>query len=56
MELKDAPKSVQLAVDLIYLFETNHIDPNTVLEALEIVRVDYEKNEIIKPLTKHLTT
>ena len=43
MELKDAPKSVQLAVDLIYLFETNHIDPNTVLEALEIVRVDYEK-------------
>ena len=27
MELKDAPKSVQLAVDLIYLFETNHIDP-----------------------------
>lgn len=43
MDLKDAPKSIQLAVDLIYLLESNHVDPQTVLEALDIVRQDYEK-------------
>lgn len=45
MDLKDAPKAVQLAVDLIYLLESHHIDPQTVLEALDIVRQDYEKKE-----------
>lgn len=43
MSLKEAPESVQLAVDLIYLLESHHIDPKTALEALEIVRQDYEK-------------
>ncbi|AYY79581.1 MULTISPECIES: pleiotropic regulatory protein RsmS [Proteus] len=42
MSLKEAPESVQLAVDLIYLLESHHIDPKTALEALEIVRQDYE--------------
>ncbi|HCH50103.1 MAG TPA: DUF2496 domain-containing protein [Proteus sp.] len=43
MNLKDAPESVQLAVDLIYLLESNQVDPKTVLEALDIIRQDYEK-------------
>ncbi|WP_260282260.1 pleiotropic regulatory protein RsmS [Proteus terrae] len=43
MSLKEAPESVQLAVDLIYLLESHHIDPKTALKALEIVRQDYEK-------------
>lgn len=43
INLTDAPKSIQLAVDLIYLLETHQVDPKTVLEALEIVKNDYEK-------------
>ncbi|WP_084887378.1 pleiotropic regulatory protein RsmS [Vibrio sp. qd031] len=38
--LQSAPKDVQLAVDLIYLFESNHIDPSTALSALEMVKTD----------------
>ena len=41
MSLKEAPESVQLAVELIYLLESHHIDPKTPLEALDIVRQDY---------------
>ena len=43
MDLKEAPKSVQLAVDIIYLLESNQVDPQTVLDALKIIRQDYEK-------------
>lgn len=52
MELQDAPESVQLAVDLIYLLETNEIEPHIVLEALEIVRQDYEQKSHLKTMSK----
>jgi hypothetical protein len=38
--LQSAPKDVQLAVDLIYLLESNNIDPATALSALEMVNAD----------------
>ncbi|QUJ66573.1 pleiotropic regulatory protein RsmS [Photobacterium sp. GJ3] len=40
--LADAPKEVQLAVDLIYLLETNGIAPELALAALEIVQADLQ--------------
>ncbi|WP_339386442.1 pleiotropic regulatory protein RsmS [Vibrio caribbeanicus] len=39
-ELKDAPNDIKLAVDLIYLLETNEVDPETALKALKIVEAD----------------
>lgn len=41
--LDNAPQEIKLAVDLIYLLETNNIDPGTALKALEIVREDLER-------------
>ncbi len=41
--LEDAPEEIKLAVDLIYLLETNEIDPETALKAIEIVKSDLEK-------------
>lgn len=38
--LSQAPLHVQLAVDLIYLLESNNVDPGTALEALKIVEQD----------------
>lgn len=38
--LENAPKEIQLAVDLIYLLETNEIAPDIALKALEIVKQD----------------
>lgn len=38
--LKDAPEHVQLAVDLIMLFESNNINTDTAIKALEIVQND----------------
>ncbi|MCG3862563.1 MULTISPECIES: pleiotropic regulatory protein RsmS [unclassified Photobacterium] len=40
--LENAPEEIKLAVDLIYLLESNEIAPNIVLAALEIVRKDFE--------------
>ncbi|PSU51781.1 hypothetical protein C9J12_01260 [Photobacterium frigidiphilum] len=40
--LSDAPEDVQLAVDLIYLLESNDIKPEIALAALEIVKKDLE--------------
>ena len=40
--LDDAPAEIKLAVDLIYLLETNEIDPETTLKALKIVQNDLE--------------
>ena len=40
--LENAPDEVKLAVDLIYLFESNEVDPKTALAALDIVRSDLE--------------
>ena len=40
--LDDAPAEIKLAVDLIYLLETNEIDPETALKAIKIVQSDLE--------------
>ncbi|EIU6867364.1 pleiotropic regulatory protein RsmS [Vibrio parahaemolyticus] len=40
--LDDAPEEIKLAVDLIYLLETNEIDPEVAIKALKIVRTDLE--------------
>ncbi|PSV28819.1 MULTISPECIES: pleiotropic regulatory protein RsmS [unclassified Photobacterium] len=40
--LENAPEEIKLAVDLIYLLESNDIAPEIVLSALEIVRKDFE--------------
>ena len=39
-ELEDAPEDIKLAVDLIYLLETNEVNPETALKALKIVEAD----------------
>ncbi|PJC87655.1 primosomal protein [Vibrio sp. HA2012] len=41
--LDNAPEEVKLAVDLIYLLESNEVDPQTALSALEMVRLDLER-------------
>ncbi|MGV3002543.1 pleiotropic regulatory protein RsmS [Vibrio sp.] len=38
--LDSAPEEIKLAVDLIYLLESNEIDPSIALEALKIVEAD----------------
>ena len=43
--LKNAPKHVQLAVDLIQLLEENNVPTQTAVAALEIVLADF-KNKI----------
>ena len=45
MSLENAPKHIQLAVDMIQLFEENDIDTQTVLDALEIVKQDYLRKQ-----------
>ncbi|CAH1541468.1 conserved hypothetical protein [Vibrio owensii] len=40
--LDDAPAEIKLAVDLIYLLETNEIDTETALKAIKIVQSDLE--------------
>ncbi|BCN24628.1 pleiotropic regulatory protein RsmS [Vibrio alfacsensis] len=40
--LDDAPAEIKLAVDLIYLLETNEIDSETALKAIKIVQNDLE--------------
>ncbi len=41
--LDHAPAEVKLAVDLIYLLESNDIDPNVALKALKMVERDLQK-------------
>ncbi|WP_083539482.1 pleiotropic regulatory protein RsmS [Enterovibrio coralii] len=41
--LENAPEDVKLAVDLIYLLESNEIAPQTALRALEMVKKDLER-------------
>ncbi|MFI3246746.1 MAG: DUF2496 domain-containing protein [Ferrimonas sp.] len=41
--LAEAPAEMQLAVDLIYLFEANEIDPKLALAALAIVKKDLHR-------------
>ena len=40
--LDSAPEEIKLAVDLIYLFESNEIDPKVALEAIKIVEKDLQ--------------
>ncbi|SJL82897.1 pleiotropic regulatory protein RsmS [Vibrio palustris] len=40
--LDQAPDDIKLAVDLIYLFESNEVDPHTALAALEVVKRDLQ--------------
>lgn len=40
--LDNAPEEVKLAVDLIYLLESNEIDPKIALEAIKIVQQDLQ--------------
>ncbi|ELH7809577.1 pleiotropic regulatory protein RsmS [Vibrio harveyi] len=40
--LDDAPEEIKLAIDLIYLLETNEIDPKIALKAIKIVQSDLE--------------
>ncbi|WP_299014815.1 pleiotropic regulatory protein RsmS [uncultured Photobacterium sp.] len=40
--LDDAPEEIKLAVDLIYLLESNEISPEVALSALEIVTQDFK--------------
>jgi len=44
-KLDTAPDEIKLAVDLIYLLESNNVDPTTALKALEIVKKDMEKKD-----------
>ena len=41
--LKDAPQSVQIAVDLIQLLEENKIQTEIAIAALEIVLSDFKR-------------
>jgi len=43
LPLDEASEEIQLAVDLIYLLESNEIDPKVALNALKIVQNDLEK-------------
>lgn len=38
--LENAPDEIKLAVDLIYLLESNQVDPKTALAAIEMVKAD----------------
>lgn len=42
-QLDDAPEAVKLAVDLIFLLESNNIDLSVALEAVEIVKQDLQR-------------
>ncbi|MCE9884084.1 pleiotropic regulatory protein RsmS [Obesumbacterium proteus] len=48
MSLEKAAPEVQLAVDLIYLLESNDLGPEVVLAALEIVQTDYKAKLLLK--------
>ncbi|WED25587.1 pleiotropic regulatory protein RsmS [Vibrio sp. DW001] len=42
-DIDTAPKEIKLAVDLIYLLESNEVDPVVALQAINIVKRDLEK-------------
>ncbi|MCE2595720.1 YbaM family protein [Motilimonas cestriensis] len=45
MSLNNAPKHIQLAVDLIQLLEENQIDTATAVAALEVVLTDCKQKQ-----------
>lgn len=51
MNLENAPIEIQVAIDLISILEINQIEPTTALQALNIVKKDYENKEAILLLT-----
>jgi hypothetical protein len=53
--LAQAPQHVKLAVDLIMLLEQHQLDANTVLQALDIVKKDFElKRDLGGNPTSHI--
>lgn len=44
-DLDKAPSEIKLAVDLIYLLESNNIEKETAIKALEIVLQDLKRAE-----------
>ena len=43
MSLENAPPEIKLAIDLIQLLEEHHVEEELVLQALEIVKTDYQQ-------------
>ncbi|QFI38284.1 DUF2496 domain-containing protein [Moritella marina ATCC 15381] len=43
MSLENAPKHIQLAVDLIQLLEENQMAADTVIKALAVVQQDFQR-------------
>ncbi|NVK26224.1 MAG: pleiotropic regulatory protein RsmS [Gammaproteobacteria bacterium] len=41
--LDNAPEHIKLAVDLIFLLESNEVDANVALKALDIVKADLQQ-------------
>jgi L-asparaginase/Glu-tRNA(Gln) amidotransferase subunit D len=41
-QLESADEHIQLAVELIYLLESNEVSPNTVLKELDIVQSEFQ--------------
>ena len=54
-ELEQATTYVKLAVDLIMLLEQHEVAPNDVLNALEIIKTDYEQKRDQLIRTEQLT-
>ena len=54
-ELEQAPTYVKLAVDLIMLLEQHEVAPDDVLNALEIIKTDYEQKREQRISTEQLT-
>lgn len=50
--LHQAPPAIQLAVDLIELLEQHQLEPQLVLDALAIVKRDYQR-KLAQPQTCH---
>ncbi len=45
VSLADAPKAIQLAVDLIQLLEENRIETQLAIDALQIVLNDFKQKQ-----------
>ncbi|MGO2131219.1 MAG: DUF2496 domain-containing protein [Pseudoalteromonas prydzensis] len=54
-DLEQAPIHIKLAVDLIMLLEQHEVAPNDVLNALEIIKTDYEQKRDQLISTEQLT-
>ena len=48
MTLEDESPEIKLAVDLIMLLESNGVEPELVLAALEIVKKDYQNKHRLR--------